>query len=91
MGKDVSVSVIRRTTYETERPSHQAALNGKESIVALSDEKYDFSRQDHRQEIMGKMAHDLFVACGYDGKGLGILVEEMEGVVRSLQKELPFE
>ena len=64
---DIKISIIRRTTYENqERPYTQNDLGNGKKFTMTADEVYDFTKKEHRLDVINKMANAIHTASNYD-------------------------
>ncbi len=78
-----SVAILRRTTYEVDRPETQNPLGGPYKPCAESYDVYDFRIDEHRKDMLNRIARTLFASYGIDSVS-DIMRSELEGILKSL-------
>lgn len=88
---DIKVSIIRRTTYKNqERPYAQEDLGNGKHFTMSADEVYDFTKKEHRLNIINEMANAVHTASNYDMNAVYTIIDEMKQVITEMEDELPF-
>lgn len=94
--QNIDVKIVRHTTYKTSRSFYQDPLTSEDDVVASYDDVYDFSKENHRKDILRKIAKGFLNSVDYNNTKyttielLNILMDEMKEVVEELLDELPF-
>lgn len=88
MRRDHKVTIIKRTSFKTNCLYN--TLRSKDDVMATADEVYDFSRADHREDIMTKIIMDMYDSSDHDDRVFEQLMDEMKAVIEGWKNLLPF-
>lgn len=88
MISDNKIKVIRQTSFKKYNTSE--LLSNDNEITCTYNETYDFSKSEHRKDILSIIVNQMLTSSNYNIDILNELQKETSEIIEEMKKELPF-